>query len=135
MGMIVNNLMLASFCNDSENAKDYRIVGDKCYYKDEFIGEIKEELDGTVLDIYFIPVKSLEYIDIKFTIEKSYTKKLIERIKTYAIFLFQEFWTATTIRISNTEVLKLGGFIISLIIFLLIIVCLNFFGVISINYN
>jgi len=68
--MISNNLTLAYLSNDSENADDYRIDGNLCYYKDEFIGEIKEELSDSVLNIYFLLVKPVQHIDIKFIINK-----------------------------------------------------------------
>lgn len=64
--MAINNLTLAYLFNDLENVQDYKIDGNDCYYKDEFIGEI----NGDVLDIYFKPVKPLEHIDLNITIGK-----------------------------------------------------------------
>lgn len=69
--MIINNLTLAYLCNDLQNAQDYEIKGDKCYYKKEFIGEITEELKDDILNIYFKPVKPVEYINVNITIDKS----------------------------------------------------------------
>jgi hypothetical protein len=68
--MIINNLVLAAFCNDLKHATKYSIEEGKCYYKGEFIGEIKEELDVKkgVLNIYFQPVKPIEYIEVNVTI-------------------------------------------------------------------
>ena len=68
--MIVNNLTLAYLCNDLQNARDYKIDGNKCYYKNEFIGEIKEEIKNDIFNIYFKPIKPVQYIHIKFTINK-----------------------------------------------------------------
>jgi hypothetical protein len=72
--MIINNLILASICNDLKHATRYSIEEDgKCYYKGEFIGEIKEELDKKkdILNIYFLPVKPIEYITVNFTINST----------------------------------------------------------------
>ena len=66
--MITNNITLAYLCNDLQNAKDYKIDGNKCFHKDEFIGEINEKLNDNVLDIYFKPVKPVNYININFNI-------------------------------------------------------------------
>jgi len=49
--MIINNLTLAHLCNDLQNAQDYKIDGNNCYYKDEFIGEIKEEWKNSTYKI------------------------------------------------------------------------------------
>jgi hypothetical protein len=68
--MIINNLTLAYLCNDLQNAQDYKIDGNNCYYKDEFIGEIKEGLKDGALDIYFRPIKPVEYINVNITIDK-----------------------------------------------------------------
>ena len=43
--------------------------------------------------------------------------------------LFKFFWKETTVRISDTEVIELGGFIISLFIFLGILGLLGFIGI------
>jgi hypothetical protein len=70
--MIINNLILAAICNDLKHAAKYSIEEGKCYYKGEFIGEIKEVLDeeeGT-LNIYFLPIRSIEYISVNFTIKE-----------------------------------------------------------------
>ena len=70
--MIINNLILAAICNDLKHAAKYSIEEGKCYYKCEFIGEIKEVIDeeeGT-LNIYFLPVKPIEYISVNFTIKQ-----------------------------------------------------------------
>ncbi len=69
--MIVNNLILAAICNDIKHATKYSIDTEKnCYYKGEKIGIIKEEYDEVngILDIYFQPVKAIEYITVNFTI-------------------------------------------------------------------
>jgi hypothetical protein len=68
--MIINNSILAYLCNDLQNEQDYKIDGNNCYHKDEFIGEIKEELKDGVLDIYFRPIKPVEYINVNITIDK-----------------------------------------------------------------
>jgi hypothetical protein len=71
--MIINNLVLAAICNDLKHATKYSIEEGKCYYKGEFIGEIKEVLDEEegVLNIYFLPVKPIEYITVNFTINST----------------------------------------------------------------
>jgi hypothetical protein len=69
--MIINNLILAAICNDLKHAAKYSIDDEnKCYYKGEFIGNIKEELDekNGILNIFFQPVKAIEYITVNFTI-------------------------------------------------------------------
>ena len=68
--MIVNNLVLAAICNDLKHATRYSIDGEKCYYKGELIGEIKEVVDEEegILNIYFLPIKPIEYISVNFTI-------------------------------------------------------------------
>ena len=69
--MIINNLILAAICNDLKHATKYSIDEEnKCYYKGKLIGEIKEELDVKkgVLNIYFQPVKPIEYIEVNVTI-------------------------------------------------------------------
>jgi hypothetical protein len=68
--MIINNLTLAYLCRDLQNAHDYRIDGNSCYYKEEFIGEIKEELKDDVLDVYFRPITPVKYINVNITIDK-----------------------------------------------------------------
>ena len=70
--MIINNLVLASICNDLKHATRYSIEEDgKCYYKGEFIGELKEVLDEEegILNIYFQPIKPIEHISVNFTIK------------------------------------------------------------------
>ena len=64
---MINNIILAYICNDPENHFDYSIDNDNCYYKNDFIGEIK---DG-IWNIYFKPVKKVEYIRINFTMNNS----------------------------------------------------------------
>jgi hypothetical protein len=68
--MIINNLTLAYLCNDLPNAEHYKIDGGNCYYKDSFIGEIREELEETVLNIYFTPISPVKYVQINFTIKQ-----------------------------------------------------------------
>lgn len=68
--MIINNTTLAYICNDLQNAQDYKIDGNNCYYKDELIGEIKEDLKDGVLDIHFKPIKPVKYINVNITIDK-----------------------------------------------------------------
>ena len=68
--MITNNTTLAYICNNLQNAQDYKIDGNDCYYKDELIGEIKEELKDDGLNIYFKPIKTVEYINVNITIDK-----------------------------------------------------------------
>jgi hypothetical protein len=55
--MIINNLTLAYLCNDLPNAEHYKIDGGNCYYKDSFIGEIREELEETVLNVFGLCVR------------------------------------------------------------------------------
>jgi hypothetical protein len=69
--MIINNTILAYTCNDLQNAQDYKMVGNDCYYKDELIGEINEELKDGVLDIYFKPINPVKYINVNITIDKT----------------------------------------------------------------
>lgn len=53
-----NNLNPSSHARcDLQNAQDYKIDGNDCYYKNELIGEIKEKLKNGVLDIYFKPLE------------------------------------------------------------------------------
>ena len=69
--MIINNLILAAICNDLKHATKYSIDEEnKCYYKGEFIGEIKEEFDveNGILNVYFQPIKPIKYIVVNFTI-------------------------------------------------------------------
>ncbi len=51
-------------------------------------------------------------------------------IKKILVNTFRMFWEETTIRISDREVLELGGFLISFAIFLGILYLLNLLGVI-----
>jgi hypothetical protein len=71
---IINNITLARICNDLENHEKY-YIGDngKCYYNNDYIGEISEKLNENdcILDIYFKPIKPIEYITINFTVDKS----------------------------------------------------------------
>ena len=69
--MNISNIYLAYICNDIQNFNNYKIIDNLCYYKDELIGEIKETLNGNVLDVYLKPKKSLEYINLDFTITKT----------------------------------------------------------------
>jgi hypothetical protein len=72
--MIINNLIIAAICNDLKHAAKYSIDEEnKCYYKGELIGEIKEELDekNSVLNIYFKPIKAIQYITVNFTISST----------------------------------------------------------------
>lgn len=69
--MIINNLILAAICNDIKHATKYSVdIEGNCFYKCEKIGKIKEELDekSGVLNIFFLPVKAIEYITVNFTI-------------------------------------------------------------------
>jgi hypothetical protein len=75
--MIINNLILAAICNDLKHAAKYSIDEEnKCYYKGELIGEIKEKLDvkNSILNIYFQPVKPIEYIKVNFIITHTGTE-------------------------------------------------------------
>jgi hypothetical protein len=74
--MIINNLILAAICNDLKHAARYSIEDGKCYYKGEFIGELKEVLDEEegILNIYFQPIKPIEYISVNFTITPTGTE-------------------------------------------------------------
>ena len=69
--MIINNLILAAICNDLKHAAKYSVEDGKCYYKGEFIGELKEVLDEEegILNIYFQPIKPIEHISVNFTIK------------------------------------------------------------------
>ncbi len=44
--------------------------------------------------------------------------------------LWEGFWDEFTIRISNTHVIELGGFIIILIIFVIVLLVLNYYNII-----
>jgi hypothetical protein len=69
--MIINNLILAAICNDIKHATKYSVDTDgNCFYKCEKIGKINEKLDvkNGILNIYFQPIKAIEYIAVNFTI-------------------------------------------------------------------
>jgi hypothetical protein len=69
--MIINNLILAAICNDIKHATKYSVDTEgNCFYKGEKIGKINEKLDvkNGILNIYFQPVKAIEYITVNFTI-------------------------------------------------------------------
>ena len=62
---------------------------------------------------------------------------MIEKIKTLHIYVvmcnfFMIFWKETTIKINDKEVIELGGFILTLFMFLGCLFTLNYIGVISI---
>ena len=62
---------MAAICNDLKHATKYNIdEKNRCYYKGELIGNIKEKLNekSGILNIYFQPVKAIEYIAVNFTI-------------------------------------------------------------------
>ncbi len=65
---------MAAICNDLKHATKYSIDGENnCYYKGELIGKIKEKLDeeNGILNIYFQPIKAIEYITVNFTINST----------------------------------------------------------------
>ena len=69
--MIINNLILAAICNDIKHATKYSVDTEgNCFYKCEKIGKIKEEFDekNGVLNVYFQPIKAIEYIEVNFII-------------------------------------------------------------------
>jgi len=68
--MNIDNLTLAYLCNDLDNAQDYKIIGNLAYHKDKLIGEIREELNGNYLDVYFKPEKPIESITVNIVINK-----------------------------------------------------------------
>jgi hypothetical protein len=68
------NVILAHLCNDIKNTKDYNIVDGKCYYKGNFIGEMKGEKvfleeDSLIADILFKPVRPVQFIDVHFVLK------------------------------------------------------------------
>lgn len=67
---IIDNTTLAYICNDLQNEQDYKVNGKNCYHKDELIGEIEEELKNNILNIYFKPIKPVEFINVNITIKK-----------------------------------------------------------------
>jgi hypothetical protein len=71
---MIDNLTLAYICNDLKNAEKYKIIDGKCYYNDKYVGEIREEIttknDELHFNIYFRPVKRIEYIEVNMTITK-----------------------------------------------------------------
>lgn len=71
--MIINNLILAAICNDIKHATKYSVDTEgNCFYKCDKIGVIKEKLDENgVLNIFFQPVKAIEYITVNFTISSA----------------------------------------------------------------
>ncbi len=68
---MINNIILAYICNNLQNAADYEIKGSECYYKEEFIGEMKTEFKDGILNILFKPVAPVKYIQLNFTIGKT----------------------------------------------------------------
>ena len=68
----INEYVIASICNNLNNYKDYYIneIG-KCYYKDEYIGDIDEKINNDTVDIYFKPNKPVKYVTVNFKIEKN----------------------------------------------------------------
>jgi hypothetical protein len=75
MNNTINNTMLAYFCNDLQNAQNYKVEGNDCYYKDKFIGEWEEKVERNannefIFSAYFKPVKPVESINVNITIEK-----------------------------------------------------------------
>ena len=67
---MINNQTLAFLCNDVMNSDDYKIIGDNCYYKGDFIGKIKGNINGNYMDIYFKPVIPVKHITVNFTLSK-----------------------------------------------------------------
>ena len=66
--------LISNFCNDVENAIDYYIDNyNNVYYKGELIftdfDYIINEEEG-FYDIYAIPVKSTEYVTLKFNLKR-----------------------------------------------------------------
>ena len=70
MNINPNRVMLACLCNDEENVEDYKIIENKCYYKDEFIGtiDVKYDFKKQIVDAYFKPIKKVEYLTLNITI-------------------------------------------------------------------
>lgn len=61
--------ILALICNDIENVLFYKVDGTKCYHEDKYIGELTEKETANGLDVYFEPVKPIEYITVNITVE------------------------------------------------------------------
>ena len=70
MNINPNRVMLACLCNDEENVEDYKVDGNKCFYKDEYIGkfDIKYDFNNGIVDIFYKPIKKVEYITLNITI-------------------------------------------------------------------
>ena len=68
--MEANGRILAYICNDLQNAEKYRIdeSDNKCYYEDEYIGDIGEQMNGDVFSIYLKPIKPVESINVNITL-------------------------------------------------------------------
>jgi hypothetical protein len=68
--------LISTFCNDVENAVDYYIDNhDNVYYKGELIFTnfdytINDTEDGVSYDVYAIPIKSIEYVTLKFNLKR-----------------------------------------------------------------
>ncbi len=58
---------LARICNNIENISNYKIIEGKCYYNDEYIGDIKFDLNYNIINIYFKPIAPVQYININLT--------------------------------------------------------------------
>jgi len=66
-----------------------------------------------------------------------YMKTLIEKLKALRIYavmcsFFAVYWEETTMRINDNEVIELGGFILTIFVFLGGLFLLNHTGVISV---
>lgn len=55
---------------------------------------------------------------------------MIKKLKAFGNSFFSEYWKETTIRISENQVIELGGFIATLIFFLCGLFLLNYLNVI-----
>jgi hypothetical protein len=71
---IMGNIMLAYICNDLQNAQNYKVEGNNCYYKDKFIGEVAEKIENDAINIYFKPVLPVKSINVSITIENDKIK-------------------------------------------------------------
>jgi len=76
MNIKPSNGLLAYICNDFENVNSYEIVDNKCYYKGDFIGEMNSRFNSKTgaLDVFFMPVKPIEFINVNITITKDGTE-------------------------------------------------------------
>lgn len=68
--MSIDKYLLAWVCNNPDNINDYTVINELCYYKDEYIGRMNSKFDSknNTLDIYFLPKKPIQYINVSFIV-------------------------------------------------------------------